>query len=254
MAAQAPKQNNTLVIVLLLAFVAIIGLVGIGVAALVIRQPAIIGTVLAKVTGQEIAKAKDAPAVPEEPITAPSDTEQPAPALEEPVVETPPVEEPVVEPEPVVEEPVVEPEPEPEPPAAAPEKPAEKPAEKPVAKPAEKKPAEKKPAAESTAGLATGPRKFYIHIGKCMTPKEARELQADLNGRWSSFGIKQDSEKGLNFSFWKLGVREGRDPKSFDNEDYCYQIRTGAITQKQAKHLQGKLKAIGHTAGIGQEA
>jgi|GEM_PF-4335338 len=257
MAANPPKKNNTLVIVLLLAFVLILGLVGVGVAALVIRQPALIGTLLAKVTGKEIKAIQDAkqvpsdvpevPEIPAEPITAPPDSETPEPVVEEPVIE-----------EPAIEEPEAEPAPEPEPPAVEPEKPvekpAEKPAEKPVVKPAEKKPAEKKPATESTAGLNSGPRQYYIHIGKCFTPKEARELQADLNGRWSAFGLKQDSGKGLSFSFWKMGPREGADPKSFNNDDFCYQIRTGAITQKQAKHLQTKLKGIGHTAGIGKEA
>lgn len=247
--APMPKKNNTLIIVLLVAFMAIGGLVAVGVLALVMRQPAIIGKVLGRATAAKVEEQRPlavdkgpspaAAAIPEPPA-APSD---PPPA------EEPPAEEAPVEAAPVEEPPVAEPEPTPEP------EPAPKPDEaKPVEnKPVEKMPAEKKPA-DSSAGLNSGPRKYYIHTGKCLTPSEARALQADLNSRWGEYGLKKDAEKGLTFSFWKLGPREGADPKSFNNEDFCYEIRTGAITQGQAKRLQEKLKALGHAAGIGKEA
>lgn len=268
-----PGNTKTLVIVLLLCFMGVIGLAVVGAAVMLVRQPALIGTLMAKVTGKALNERADATSPPVQTelpdTTEPEAQEVPENEPEEPVAP----EEPVVTedaasaeealptdeaaPDTTATEEVVPPAETPNEPAPAPEaKPEAKPEEKPAAKPGADKPAAtpaKKPA-DPGASLASGPRKFYIHIGKCLGSKEARDLQRDLNGRWGDFGIRQDAEKGLNFTFWKMGPQEGKDPKSFNPEDFCYQIRTGAITQKQAKHLQEKLKALGHTAGIGQEA
>ncbi|MCG3152911.1 MAG: hypothetical protein GEEBNDBF_02216 [bacterium] len=268
-----PGNTKTLVIVLLLCFMGVIGLAVVGAAVMVVRQPALIGTLMARVTGKAMDDRLDATAPPVQTelpdMTEPesqatqSDEQEETPAPDKPVVteeavsadDAVPTEEAAPE-SPATEEVVPSAE-TPQEPAPAPEtKPEVKPTEKPAAKPGADKPAatpEKKPT-NPGASLASGPRKFYIHIGKCLGSKEARDLQRDLNGRWGDFGIKQDAEKGLNFTFWKMGPQEGKDPKSFNPEDFCYQIRTGAITQKQAKHLQEKLKSLGHTAGIGQEA
>lgn len=268
-----PGNTKTLVIVLLLCFMGVIGLAVVGAAVMLVRQPALIGTLMARVTGKAVSDRIDTTAPPVQ-SELPDMTEPAAQATQSDEPEEPiaPEEAVVIEeaegadeataPEAVASdstapEEVVPPAETPQEPAPAPEaKPEAKPEEKPAAKPGADKPAttpEKKPA-NPGASLASGPRKFYIHIGKCLGSKEARDLQRDLNGRWGDFGIRQDAEKGLNFTFWKLGPQEGKDPKSFNPEDFCYQIRTGAITQKQAKHLQEKLKSLGHTAGIGQEA